>query len=153
MYPRMKSANPMISVSEINEFEESIGVQLPVSYKKFLLVSNGGRPDNSVFPIQDMLLNTEGNIQVFFGLRAKHRTSDLYLVYKDMGEAVPRSIVPIATTGFSDFICLDLRGGSERVVFWDRRPFWGSGIWREDDVYLIAANFDELLVALKPNAY
>jgi hypothetical protein len=46
-----------------------------------------------------------------------------------------------------------MRDGRERVVLWDHRPFWGTGEWRESDLYHVADSFEEFLASLRPNPY
>ena len=58
----------------------------------------------------------------------------------------------IACTGLADYICLDLRNSQERVVFWDNRPFWGTGVWNEADLYPIANTVAEFFASLRPAA-
>ena len=65
------------------------------------------------------------------------------------GEVLPGGVLPIACTGSSDYLCLDIRQPSAPVVFWDRRPSWGNNVWREDDLYPVAPDFDALLQSLR----
>lgn len=153
MFPNVRSANPPTTRTAIAEFERERGLALPDLYRQLLLVSNGGAPETPVFPIQGMALNPDGAIQVFFGMKARLPTSDLAKVYDMYFDGFPEGIVPIACTGFDDFICLDLRHGPDRVAFWDRRHFWGTGEWRESDLYHVANSFEEFLASLRPNPY
>ena len=153
MFPKLKSANPPTTMAAIEEFEDRYGGILPGLYKEFLLASNGGAPEASVFPIEGFALNPFGAVQVFFGIGARLPTSDLAKVYEMYGGGFPLGIVPVACTDGDDFICLDLRGGTDRVAYWDKRPFWGTGEWRENDLYHVANSFAEFLASLRPNPY
>ncbi|MEP6020634.1 MAG: SMI1/KNR4 family protein [Paracoccaceae bacterium] len=41
----------VVTYSEISIFESKVGIQLPLSYKKYLAERNGGRPENAWFPV------------------------------------------------------------------------------------------------------
>jgi len=146
-----KSANASTTLAAIEAFERERDLVLPATYKDFLLASNGGVPETPIFPIQGMELNPFGGVQVFFGIDAKFSTSDLAETYDLYAGGIPAHIVPIASNGMGDYICLDLRGGGEKVVFWDKRPFWGTGEWRESDLYHVADSFEEFLGSLRPD--
>lgn len=151
MFPKVHSANPPTTSAAIAEFERTRGVALPDLYRQFLLATNGGAPETPVFPIDGMALNPDGAIQVFFGMGARLPTSDLAKVYDMYVGSFPEGIVPIACTGTDDFVCLDLRHGTERVAFWDRRHFWGTGEWREADLHHVSGSFEEFLASLRPS--
>ncbi len=150
MLPAVKSSNPQTSFDAIEAFERDRGVSLPERYISFLLSTNGGIPESPVFPITGMADNPDGLVQVFYGINARISTSDLAKVYDQYKGGIPTEVVAIACTGFDDFICLDLRNDQERVVFWDKRHFWGTGEWRERDLFHIANSFDEFLMKLRP---
>ena len=60
--------------------------------------------------------------------------------------------LPVTAAG--DYVCLDLaRASRRRVAFWDKRHFWGTGEWREGDLYHVANSFEEFLASLRPNPY
>jgi hypothetical protein len=63
-------------------------------------------------------------------------------------EFFPPGFVPFACTGGYDFICFDLRKEGAPVVYWDRRPYWGNCIWKEEYLYAVAPNFDAFLDGL-----
>ena len=139
--------------AEITAFESARSVRLPVTYKNFLLMSNGGTPIDVVYPIDGLALNPFGDIQVFFGIKAAAPMPSLESVYDLYAGGVPHGIVPIADNGGGNYLCLDLRGSRERVVFWDKGHFWSTGTWREKDLYAVADSFDQFLTLLRPNPY
>ena len=155
MFPQLSETNPSTSLSAIEDFERERGLSLPSLYKEFLLASNGGRPEAPVFPIEGMPLNPFGSIQFFFGINNRRwpvydlaKTNDFYA-----GGRIPAGIVFIACTGMGDYVCLDFRDGKDRVAFWDHRHFWGTGEWRESDLYHVADSFAEFLASLRPDPY
>jgi hypothetical protein len=151
MFPEISEGNPPTSLATIEDFERK-HVLLPGLYKEFLLAANGGRPTSSIFPITGMALNPDGSIQFFFGIGNQRWPGyDLTNVLQELGDRIPSGIIPIATTDTGEYLCLDLREGGERVVFWDRVHFWGMGEWRESDLYHVADSFEEFLASLRPD--
>jgi hypothetical protein len=152
MFPEIIEGNPPTSTAAIEAFERERGLALPALYKQFLLVTNGGRPTSPLFPIDGMALNPQGSIQFFLGVEnRKWPVYDLAETHDWYAGGIPHGVVPIACTGMGDYICLDLRDGKERVAFWDHRHFWGTGEWRESDLYHVADSFAEFLASLRPD--
>ncbi len=147
------AVNDPTTEAKIAAFAIARGIDLPGRYMEFLVASNGGVPDKSLFQIEGMPLNPMGDIQVFFGVDAFHETEDLAATYDAFSSGFPKGIVPIASTGCDDLVCLDLRDGKDRVVFLDKRHYWGTGEWREADLYHVADSFGEFLASLKPNTF
>jgi hypothetical protein len=153
MFPEIIEGNPLTSLAAIEDFERQRDLALPALYKQFLLTTNGGHPKNSIFPIKGMALNPFGSIQTFAGIGVREPTDELAWSNDLYAGGIPHGIVLIAGNGLGDYICLDLRDGKERVAFWDKRHFWGTGEWRESDLYHIADSFAEFLASLRPNPY
>ena len=153
MFPKMRDGNPPTTVQAISDFERSSDLTLPSLYKEFLLAANGGRPDLAAFPIEDLALNPLGVVHFFFGLHASLPVYDLAQTFDWSQSRIPSGLVLIASTEGSDYVCLDLRNGGDRIAFWDHRHHWGTGEWRESDLYHVADSFEEFLAALQPNPY
>jgi SMI1-KNR4 cell-wall len=134
----------------IDEFERSREFKLPGLYRTFLKETNGGIPDRRIYPIIGMNNNPFGGIQCFFGFNKKTETDNIDSTYDFYVGRIPHGIVMIAANGGGDYVCLDLRNNNDRVVFWDQRPFWGTGKWQESDLYQVADTFEAFLTALKP---
>ena len=152
MIPNMTLGNSVTTKSAIDIFENKYSVSLPETYRKFLLKTNGGRPENAVFPIRGLALNPFGSVNCFFGLDPIYKSCDLSRWLDWFDGRIPLKFIPIADNGGVDYICLDLRSNNERVVFWDHAHFWSTGEWRESDLYLIADTFDKFLSSLTPSA-
>jgi cell wall assembly regulator SMI1 len=153
MFPEMDVANPPTTRAAIEDFERTRGLTLPRPFKEFLHATNGGSPKDPAFPIRGRTLNPIGIVQAFAGIGVKEPTNELAYAYDLYEGGFPHGIVPIASNGGGDYVCLDLRKGQERVAFWDKRHFWGTGEWREVDLYHVADSFDEFLASLRPNPY
>jgi hypothetical protein len=140
--------NAPIDEQRLKSFEDRHDLGLPEAYRRFLLQHNGGQPVPAAFPIRGFPGNPVGVLQAFFGLDSSIKTLDLDETLLELDGVAPSGIVPIGCTGTDDFVCLDLRAGGSSVVFWDRKPFWGSGIWSEGDVYLVADGFESFMEEL-----
>jgi SMI1 / KNR4 family (SUKH-1) len=145
MSPAIEVSNAPIQETDIAKFAQAHKLELPAPYVQFLLETNGGRPVPDTFPITGMDANPFGTVQAFFGLNDRNPEYDLEAVLVDVESLIPHGILPIAADGGGDSICLDLRTPSAQVVFWDRRFFWGTGIWREEDLYFVADSFAAFL--------
>lgn len=153
MFPGMRANNPTTTSAAIKDFERDRGLALPNRYKEFLLATNGGVPEAPAFPVDGMAGTGIWVIQVFFGIGVREPTSELAYGYDLYAGGIPHDIVPIAADGMGNYICLDLRKGGERVAFWDKRHYWGTGEWRESDLHHVANSFEEFLASLRPNPY
>lgn len=145
MLKKIENSNAPVSREDIQEFCARYAIKLPLTYEQFLLGSNGGKPVPSVFRIEGLLNNLKGAIQAFFGLSANINTEDLNFILLEFLGDIPQSFLPIACTATGDFLCLDLREGSGKVVFWDFHSFWGNNRWNENSLYLVADSFEALL--------
>jgi hypothetical protein len=152
MFPTMHGETSATATTDliIDEFEKSRNIRLPSLYRTFLKDTNGGIPDRRIYPITGMIDNPYGGIQCFFGFNKEIETDNIDSNYDFYVGGFPHGIVPIAANGGGDYVCLDLRNGNDRVAFWDKRHFWGTGEWRESDLYHVANTFENFLAALKP---
>lgn len=153
MFSEMRDSNPPTTPQAIAEFERSRRLALPSRYKEFLLTTNGGRPDPPAFPIEGMALNPLGAVHFFFGLDATLPVYDLARTFDWFQNRMPSGIVLIASTDGADYVGIDLRKGSDQIAFWDHRHHWGTGEWRESDLYHVANSFEEFLALLRPNPH
>lgn len=148
MLQKIVEPNANLSGNELRSFANKNGIQLPKAYEDFLLHTNGGQPVPSAFPITGFPDNPHGVVQAFFGLKANIGAEDLEANLADLERLVPKGILPIAGTEGDDFVVLDLRKPNAPVVFWDRKSFWGSNVWNENDLYPVANDFESFLRAL-----
>ena len=140
--------NAKLDEHQLRSFANRHGLKLPKEYESFLLSTNGGQPVPAGFPIAGFPNNPVGAVQAFFGLGAGIASEDLEKNLLELQPAVPKGILPIAATEGDDFLLLDLRKSHAPVIFWDRKPFWGSNLWNESDLYPVAGNFISFLRSL-----
>ena len=146
MFTAMSDKHPPAPAGGIEEFETSRQLTLPSDYKRFLQKYNGGRPRENQFRIEEFQLE----VQFFYGLEAPLRVYDLAYKYDFLvARGMPKFIVPVGNSGLEcTYYCLDLRKGGAMCI-WDQRHHWGTGEWREEDLYEVAENFDEFLALLQ----
>jgi hypothetical protein len=145
--------NDGVTADEVSSFCKRRRLDLPLQYQEFLTRTNGGQPVPAAFPIRGLQGNPYGVVQAFFGIGAHIPTEDVDRILDQHEGLVPAGIVPIATTGTGDYIVLDLRKPSGPVFFWDRRPFWGTDLWNEKDLYPIADDFRAFLNELHERSF
>lgn len=148
MLREVTKSNPPVDAGTLASFEAFHNLALPRVYREFMLRSNGGRPVPAGFPIRDLPNNPAGAIQAIFGFNASIRSHDIVAILRELDHLIPPGILPIACTDGDDFLCIDIRKPGGPVVFWDRRSFWGTDLWNEDDLYPVAGSFEELLASL-----
>jgi len=133
----------------IRTLEGKLGYTFPPPYREFLLSTNGGRPKAPIFPIANMPLNPTGGVNFFLGIKPQWNTYDIEENHEFHKGRIPAKILLIADNGGGDYVCIDLRDGKERVMFWDHRPFWNTGEWSERDLYFVADTFEAFVNGLR----
>ena len=145
--------NPPTTETAIKDFAEVRKLSLPKSYIEFLLQFNGGRPTTPNFPVSGYPNAPTWDVRTLLGIGTTHETTELAYNFDLYEGGFPTGIIPIAIDDGINYVCLDLRNGADRVAFWDKRHFWGTGEWRESDLYHVADSFDAFLESLKPSPY
>ena len=72
----IKDVGPKIEARDIAALEAELGVNLPDSYREFLLLYNGGVPTPNTVDVSG-LPGTPTDVQVFFGIARPVESSDL----------------------------------------------------------------------------
>lgn len=131
---------PRISNEIVNEFERRHGIQLPGSYRKFLLVHNGGRPVRDLIVVPGCKASPTARIHFFHGIGGSlgFQCYDLDWNIKTCADLYEKGLLPIASTEGADMICIFLPSGE--VVFWDG--------YEQVPVYPLAVNFEEFICKL-----
>ena len=143
-----KGSNSPTDMAAIEEFQRAWGCNLPICYQEFLLKHNGGRPVQNIFPITGFT-DTLGGIQVFFGIGTPIKTSDLNWRIKSRLAQFPDGLLEIACTDGNDLVCIDTKLPDAPVYFFDHRPSWGNGVWKDSDLYIVTDSFPDFLSKLK----
>jgi cell wall assembly regulator SMI1 len=151
--PEMIVPRVATSADAINAFESSHGIRLPADYRKFLLATNGGRPKLANFPVDGFPHAETWDIAFFMSIGGGIPTQELAYALELYAGGLPDGVLPIAGDDGGNYICLDMRDGGEKVVFWEKSHFWSTGEWREQDLHRIAASLREFFASLGPSPY
>ena len=65
MRVQIQGSKNRLTATEIQQFEDELGVRLPIDYRDFLLEHNGGRPQPDSFPILGDPFDEHGICQTF----------------------------------------------------------------------------------------
>ncbi len=150
MLRAMKNQSALTTIERIRKLESKYRLHLPDTYVAFLLSYNGGQPEPNEYPIRGLENNPVGLISEFYGIsNVFGEFWGVDEVLDDIHGLVPGWIIPIGTDGGGNYICIDARFGGETMVYWDRSHFWGSDIWRNEDLYFVADNFPQFTECLK----
>jgi hypothetical protein len=142
---RTFEGGPLLHEEDLRSFERKHGLSLPGSYRAFLLVTNGGRPERDLLTITGFEGNSLGRIHLFFGLKDPVESCNLDWNLEVFRDRIPSSLLPIATTEGVDKICLSVAG--ERVgavLYWD-----GYAGPSEHPLYFLSPDFSSFMAALQ----
>lgn len=155
----LKNSQEPVLEQDIDDLELMISAQLPLDFKQFLQVNNGGRTLSVLsFPIYNNPNGDEGRTHTFYYLKHNYSykdTNDIrnkLLVFKDR---IPRYFVPFATDPGGNQLCISVRKQDYNTIY-----FWAHD--EEEDlegddgtaiiyagIYLVATNFNDFLYRLK----
>jgi hypothetical protein len=124
---------------------------LPLEYKQFLLISNGGWPAPDVFEVPDW--HGGGSVlDAFYGIHDGRKTERLDRALEVYDERIPADLIPIATDAFSNKICIGWKGEREgKIYFWDHEDELdedGDFVQDYRNVFLVANSLQEFLDSL-----
>ncbi len=141
---KTREGGPPLTEGDVRSFEKQHGFALPVSYREFLLATNGGRPERDLLTINGFEGDSPGRIHLFFGLNDPVESCNLDWNLAVFGDRIPAALVPIATTEGADKICLSVVGERAGAIFyWDGHARAG-----ERSLYLLAEDFASFLSSL-----
>jgi hypothetical protein len=139
-------ANEKLDESTVSKLEDSLQIKLPLSYRKFLLEFNGGRPSARRFMFKG---KTRGSsVDRFLGVHNKEHNNllDYLETYK---ERIPRNLFPIAHDPGDNLICISVEGADKgSIYFWDHDWEGNDGASDYSNVILIADSFDQFIEGL-----
>ncbi|MEL6195715.1 MAG: SMI1/KNR4 family protein [Myxococcota bacterium] len=131
---------------ELDAVEAELGVELPGAYRELLMTANGGYAEYDVeVELGDGRSEYLSFAEIYGADRGKEWGSNPFeLMQARTNRGVPAvAVLPIARTGGSSQLYLDLRDGGERVVaFVDGLPGW-TGLRQSDSLVTVASSFVE----------
>jgi SMI1-KNR4 cell-wall len=167
-----KVASP-ITKEIVEEYECQIKLQLPRSYREFLIKCNGGHPSPDYFDLPN-----EGDFpaqfRYFYGLDADEWSQDAWAKFKFFDSRIPFGLLMIGEVSLECAeLCFDFRKftgtsinsrvrgllfGNELldskidkipVKFLDWRHLWETGKYQEKDLFEVAEDFESFVKKLR----
>ena len=109
---------PSISGEQVDRLEEELDARLSDSYRRFLILHNGGRPDPDVIDIIGAD-DSPTDVQVFFGIGRAIESSDISWNLALVADRLPGlRLLPIACDSGGNLFCLKVVKGIASVVFY-----------------------------------
>ena len=129
-----------ISRSQISEFENELGIELPSDFKEVIKNQDGGTPE---LPALDFCGMSE---KVFSGLIPLLESNDysesIIDTIESYEERFPEGIIPFGQDPFGNLYCFDYRNKTTPIlVYWDHEEEMDN----ENQFCVVASNFTELL--------
>ncbi len=134
-----------LSEIELHDFEKENDIRLPGDYRRFLLETNGGRPD----PNNNVTPNTI--VTYFLGMHNGDYYASLYKHIDMFRARLPLSTFPIATDPFGNLFLMSLHPeGHGHIYFWDheREPEHQDGHYVDNCIF-VAYSFSDFLNNLR----
>ena len=137
-----------LTEQEIDSFEESMNIKLPIEYRSFLLKYNGGKPEPNLIPIKDNPSDSHAMLIRLYCL-AKGDNLDIIQKNKWLKGRLPNGFLAIGEDPGGNFICIDVLSNTGKIYFWayeEEAPEGEPADFR--NVYYIANSFQEMLDTL-----
>lgn len=122
-----------------------LGVIFPSDYRDCVRVNHGGRPEPNGFVVPADPAPWGSGVGILLSLDP-HDPNGVWGVLGRLGvdAQLPAGLVPVAEDGGGDFICLDYRGGPERLAV----VYWSHEVGGEAGVVPVAETFGDFLSLL-----
>lgn len=141
-----ENPGPTITEKDLARLEQVVARPLPDTYRRFLLVNNGGIPCQNVVVEIEGLVGTPTDLQVLFGINRLIESSDLFWNIQVMSDRLAgKALLPIGCDSTGCLFCLSLSDDHYGVIlFWD----WNFGDL-EGKLYPVARDFTAFLNKLR----
>jgi cell wall assembly regulator SMI1 len=132
-----------VDESEVVQLERALGTQLPDSYRRFLMRTNGGIPTPDVIDIVGMP-GSPTDVQVFFGIDRGVESSNLLWNFRLLSRRIPNCrILPIGCDSGGNIFCLELTGNDAGNVMY-------FALGKSDaTLYFVATSFEAFLEKIR----
>ena len=147
----LKESFGKVDAAALDAKARELGIELPAAYRRFLLASNGGKLERTVFAFEEDGLPTESNVRAlyawgphpFYALEKRLRVRAL--------PGFPAAALPIGEDSGGNLICLivgdDPHAARGEVWFWVQDAGGGADPWAA--MYRVAEDFDSFLGSLR----
>ena len=128
--------------------EGFLGLRLPEDYRRYLLNTNGGKPEKNLFPIPGQ---GDDAVNRFFSLISKNKEETIPYQLNNYKNRMPSEMLPIGNDAGGNVITLSMKGKNRgSIFFWDHdkesdeepQPYY-------ENLTLIADSFSLFLENLK----
>ena len=147
----------LTSPTQLREAEQVIGVELPESYRTFLLTTKVGQPEADTFQVQwdgqEWAEGNEENVVAWFLAIYDGEHEDFLDYFDTFVGRIPEDTVPIARDPGGNLILIGTsKSNKGKVFFWQREfevdPSDGDSA-DYSNVGFVASSFDEFINSLK----
>jgi hypothetical protein len=143
---RLVDPGPPLTPERLTALEAETGVQLPAIYRRFLLRTNGGRPDPNWFRVSNWP-GRASQVQWFLRVDDPH-TKGLDFWIAELRDRLGEKWAPIAVDEGGNFLVVGMVGAdADRVYYWDSSPDWGLDE-STGTMFAVAADVDAFLELL-----
>jgi cell wall assembly regulator SMI1 len=133
--PMTVRTTPALSESELSGVEASMGVSIPAGYRKFLRVTDGGKP------VEYMVIAPRLGVTKFLGAReiAEDRAR--------LRGRLPKTLLPIVDAAGGNRVCISVAHGDQgEIYYWNHQL---EHLGAEKATERIAASFDDFVSQLR----
>lgn len=143
-----KTYHPPLVIDNIEEFERKMDINIPPSYRSFLLTNNGGKPNPDGFMYLQDKKEYRSCVHRFLGIH-EGEYSNLETYLKTYADRLPKDMFPIAHDPGGNLICIKYDDFEQGVFFWDHENEALEGLvpWNKN-LHKIADTFDLFLESL-----
>ncbi|MEI6187628.1 MAG: SMI1/KNR4 family protein [Alphaproteobacteria bacterium] len=137
-----------LTKTDLNLLEKKIGINLPVEYKNFLILHNGGHPKKDCYPMISTVL--DGADIAWFLACYEGEHENLLKEFSRFKGIIPEEFIPIARGSGGNKICLGVSGNVFGKVYFFVRN-WEideNGQPIPDEMCTIANNFTDFINSL-----
>lgn len=146
---RPKNVRPATE-KQVSELEQSLGCELPIEYRNYLLSSNGGRPNPDCVRVPGVpYIDNVGVGTLFYLQPTKPGMDETTYELERTKKLLPKGHLPIA--GSSDLFTISLSPKSFGAVHWwnhETEELDDDGNFLSSAAYVLASSFDEFLTRI-----
>jgi hypothetical protein len=142
---KQKLCDDTVDDQKLDEAESLLKASLPICYREFLKVNNGGKPEPSGFSFT--LRNgetTNSTVHYFFAIH-NGRVGNLFRQFEITKDRIPSGLLAIATDPFGNLIAIPtLKQTDVPVYFWDHEKEIYGAPWF-DNMATISDSFEKFI--------
>lgn len=128
-----KFVNNNVSMNDISNIENTLGIKLPKDYIDCVILNNAGYPDKNIFDIYE----EKGKVFEYLLGISKDDEDNILDVYSTCKNFLPKGIIPFARDGFGNYICFNYSDKDKyKIIFYCNE---------NEKMYFISNTFTELI--------